>query len=107
MLTTHMQVLAGKPGSIGTWSIERHKAVTVDDIDEKLLYNVMKQYLLTEEQLVDNGYPRPDPSQPGKVVMKVDDRRRKVDPEKARLVAQDEEKRICDRWEIIYIYKGG
>ena len=25
------------------------------------MYNVMKKFILTEEQLVDNGFPRPDP----------------------------------------------
>ena len=51
MLTTHLQVLAGKPGSVGTWSIERHANVTAKDIDEELLYAVLKQYVMTEEQL--------------------------------------------------------
>ena len=78
--------------------------VTAADIDEKLLYAVMKPYVMTEEQLVDNGYPRPDPAQPGRVVMKVEGGRyrAKVDPEKVRQVAGDEEKRICDRCGLIY-----
>ena len=94
-------MLAGKPGSIGTWSIERPTVMTAADIDEKLLYAVMKQYVMTEEQLVDNGYPRPDPEQPGHVVMKYEPRR-KPDPEKARLVAASEDKRLCDRCGAVY-----
>ena len=94
-------MLAGKPGSIGTWSIERPTAVTAADIDEKLLFAVMKQYVMTEEQLVENGYPRPDPEKPGHVVMKYEPRR-KPDPEKARLVAASEDKRLCDRCGAVY-----
>ena len=94
-------MLAGKPGSIGTWSIERPTVMTAADIDEKLLFGVMKQYVMTEEQLVDNGYPRPDPEQPGHVVMKYEPRR-KPDPEKARLVAGCEDKRLCDRCGAVY-----
>ena len=58
LLTTHMQVLAGKAGTVGSWSNERAAALKVEDVDERLLYAVMKNYLLTEEQLVENGYPR-------------------------------------------------
>jgi hypothetical protein len=31
------------------------------DIDEDLLYAVMKTYVLTPQQLEDNGFPLPDP----------------------------------------------
>lgn len=75
--------------------------MTAADIDEKLLFGVMKQYVMTEEQLVDNGYPRPDPEQPGHVMMKYEPRR-KPDPEKARLVAGSEDKRLCDRCGAVY-----
>jgi len=101
LLTTHMQVLAGKPGSIGSWSIEKPTQLTTDDIDESLLYAVMKKYAMTEEQLVENGYPREDPEDPGKVKMKIEIRK-KIDPEKARIVAADENKRLCDRCSVVY-----
>jgi hypothetical protein len=32
-----------------------------EDIDEDLLYAVMKSYVLTPQQLEDNGFPLPDP----------------------------------------------
>jgi len=35
--------------------------LTDEDIDEGLLYAVMKNYVLTTQQLEDNGYPLPDP----------------------------------------------
>lgn len=101
MLTTHMQVLAGKAGSVGTWSIEKPTQLTTDDIDENLLYAVMKKYELTEEQLVENGFPRADPEDPGKAIMKVETRK-KIHPEKARIVAADEFKRLCDRCNVVF-----
>ena len=104
LLTTHLQVLAGKKGTIGTWSNERSASLTVSDVDEKLLFAVMQKYVLTEQQLVDNGYPRTDPTDPGRVTMKKEERR-KVDPEKARLVALDDEKRLCERCGDIYLVR--
>lgn len=56
-----MKVLAGKAGSVGTWSIEKPVQLASKDIDESLLYTVLKKYLLTEEQLAENGYPREHP----------------------------------------------
>ncbi len=35
--------------------------LTDEDIDESLLYAVMKSYVLTHAQLQDNGFPLPDP----------------------------------------------
>ena len=102
LLTTHFQVLAGKAGTVGTWSNERAAALRVEDVDERLLYAVMKNYVLTEQQLLENGYPRADPTEPGKVTMKRE-ARRQVDPEKARIVAQDEARRLCDRCGEIYL----
>ena len=53
--------MAGKGGTTGTWSIEKPVKLTDEDIDEELMYNVMKKFILTEEQLVENCFPRPDP----------------------------------------------
>lgn len=57
---SHMDVLAGKGGTIGSWSIERNKKV--EDIkSDAELYERLQPYVLTEEQLEQNGFPRPDP----------------------------------------------
>ena len=56
-----VQVLAGRPGTIGTWSIEKPVRLSEADIDEDMLYSIMRTFLLTEEELVDNCYPRADP----------------------------------------------
>ncbi|XP_077331269.1 RNA exonuclease 1 homolog [Lithobates pipiens] len=33
------------------------------------LYNFLKEYLLTEDQLIENGYPRPNPEKPGSALL--------------------------------------
>ncbi len=42
-------------------SVRRQAKLTDEDIDESLLYVVMKSYVLTHAQLQDNGFPLPDP----------------------------------------------
>ena len=58
MLTTHLQILAGKAGTIGTWSIES-SVKNVPDMTSERFYLVMKRYALTEEQMEEHGYPTP------------------------------------------------
>lgn len=95
MLTTHLQVLAGKPGSIGTWSIEK-KAKSDEEIPDDLYYAVMKRYILTREQMEENCYPLADPNEKGKAVVKEDPfRPRKAQP-------TDPMKRLCDRCNRMY-----
>ena len=65
------QVLAGRAGTQGSWSIEKPLKLADQDLDEELLYAVMKMYVLTEEQLYDNGFPRPDENEKGKATIKV------------------------------------
>jgi hypothetical protein len=95
MLTTHMQVLAGKAGAMCSWSIEKPNR-NDDDIPPDLTYTILKRYLLTKEQLEGNCYPIPDPEEKGKAVVKADPWRSKM--------AQPSEsnKRSCDRCLKVY-----
>merc|ERR1711884_381498 len=99
--TSHLAIIAGKPGATGTWSIEKEKEITPDDVDEPMLYKVLTKYILTEEQLVDNGFPRPDPDREGMVLMKMEERN-KPDPDKLKIVAGSDDKRLCCRCGAIY-----
>merc|ERR1719376_1187892 len=99
--TSHFSILAGKPGATGTWSIEKEKEIKPEDVDETMLYKVLTKYILTEEQLKENGFPRPDPDREGMVLMKVDERQ-KPDPDKLKIVAASEDKRLCCRCGAIY-----
>ncbi len=59
MITTHLQVLAGKAGTRGTWSIES-AVKNVPSLTREMFYKVMKRYILTPDQLEANNYPSPD-----------------------------------------------
>lgn len=55
---SHAAVLAGKVK--GTYSvIKPKKALT--DIKGKLLYDMLSKWILSEDELRENGYPRPHP----------------------------------------------
>ena len=40
-------------------------------IAEEVMYDFLLKYLMTEDDLVQNGFPRPCPSMAGKAVMKM------------------------------------
>ena len=49
------------------------------------MYDFFLKYLMTEEDLVDNGYPRPCPNSPGKAVYKM----KKEQPSRDRKIYAD------------------
>lgn len=54
--------ISGKTGNSGSWSIENKNRRITDNIQEftgAKFYNNIKKWVLTEEQLQDNGFPRP------------------------------------------------
>lgn len=57
--------------------------------------NFLKSYIL-----VDNGYHRPDPNNMSKVIMKIENQYKKVDPEKVKMIANDDEKRQDKKLDI-------
>ncbi|XP_043234573.1 RNA exonuclease 1 homolog isoform X2 [Amphibalanus amphitrite] len=63
---SHLDVLAGRGGTTGSWSIERTKKAD-ETWTAAELYSRMTKHVLTEEQLEKNGFPRPDPlGRPGR-----------------------------------------
>lgn len=91
MLTTHLQVLAGKGGTVGTWSIEKRRDDGNAEMCAALAYALLKRYALTPQQLEDNCYPTVDPREKGRAVVREDPwRPRKPQP-------SDPRKRNCDR----------
>ncbi|XP_044590036.1 RNA exonuclease 1 homolog isoform X1 [Cotesia glomerata] len=55
---SHDAVLAGK--SKGSWSVVKSKKV-ITDFKGSALYNVLKKWIMNEQQLRDNGFPRSHP----------------------------------------------
>ncbi|KAM3936772.1 RNA exonuclease 1 homolog [Leptodactylus fuscus] len=45
------------------------KQVVKNELAGPNLYNLLKDYLLSEDQLIENGYPRPNPDKPGSAVI--------------------------------------
>ena len=60
-MVSHEAVLAGK--SKGSWSVLKIKR-TVTDLHGSSLYSLLSKWILTEQQLRDNGFPRPHPDGP-------------------------------------------
>ena len=58
MLTTHLQTILGKAGTVGSCSIE-HNVKSIPDLTPDRFYAMLLRYVLTEEQLEENGYPIP------------------------------------------------
>ncbi|XP_042869553.1 biorientation of chromosomes in cell division protein 1-like 1 isoform X2 [Penaeus japonicus] len=93
---SHFSVLA-VGGQKGSWSIEKPKKNSADLSDclkGVNFYKYMKKYLLTEEQLHENGYPLPDPNEKGKAIIAVRDTRKKLSPSAV--------ERYCDRCSLLY-----
>ena len=106
MLVTHLQVLAGKKGTIGTWSIEKPMKLKSDlksheDIPDYEFYQLLMRYVLTEEQLKENGYPIAIEGKSGDVT--IDDPHAYFDAKKGvNLQPKDSLRRRCDRCHKIY-----
>ncbi|KAK2569791.1 RNA exonuclease 1-like protein [Acropora cervicornis] len=56
-------------------------------VEEEVMYDFLLKYLMTEDDLVQNGFPRPCPSMAGKAVMKM----------KKEQSSRDPSRRICQR----------
>ncbi|XP_045155972.1 RNA exonuclease 1 homolog, partial [Echinops telfairi] len=68
-LVSHEVVLGGRLAAKTSFSLSRPSSPRVGDLKGAALYSRLKEYLLTEEQLKENGYPFPHPSRPGGAVL--------------------------------------
>nr|XP_040580313.1 RNA exonuclease 1 homolog isoform X2 [Lepeophtheirus salmonis] len=96
MVTSHLQILAGKGGSKGSWSIEKPKS-TIDENSPGLTYAILKRYVLSKEDMIENGYPVMNSEIKGKAYITQNPQysNRKPQP-------QEPDKRRCDRCSTIY-----
>jgi len=62
-------VLGGKLATKTSFSLSRPSSPRVEDLKGVALYGRLKEYLLTEDQLKENGYPFPHPERPGGAVI--------------------------------------
>ncbi|XP_050717925.1 titin homolog isoform X2 [Eriocheir sinensis] len=93
---SHSTVLSSG-GCRGSWSIEKSKK-SASSLDAALkgetFYKHLLKYVLTEEQLGENGYPGPDPEEKGKAIVQKIDTRKKISPSAL--------ERYCDRCSVLY-----
>lgn len=68
-VVSHEVVLGGKLATKTSFSLHRPSSPRVEDLKGAALYSRLKDYLLTEEQLKENGYPFPHPERPGGAVI--------------------------------------
>ncbi|CAD7091919.1 unnamed protein product [Hermetia illucens] len=84
---SHEVILAGKLGQSNAWSVNKKKVDEISTSNEPIdklpgtkAYELVAECCMTEEQLVENGYPRPGPK-PGTAIIK--ETRTKVKPPNA------------------------
>lgn len=76
---SHQAVLGGKAATLTTYTLHRNSTQVPQKFEGLVLYEKLKQYLASEEQLVENGYPRPS-SEPGKAVINREEKKKPSDP---------------------------
>ncbi|XP_036874120.2 RNA exonuclease 1 homolog isoform X2 [Manis javanica] len=64
-VVSHEVMLGGKLAAKTSFSLSRPSSPRVEDLKGAALYGRLKEYLLTEDQLKENGYPFPHPGRPG------------------------------------------
>ncbi len=76
---SHEAVIGGKAATQHTFTLNRsHQSpAQQQQYEGTYLYEILKTYVMTEDQLVDNGYPRPSQT-PGLAVIKVDDSKKSI-----------------------------
>ncbi|XP_065774603.1 RNA exonuclease 1 homolog isoform X2 [Muntiacus reevesi] len=68
-VVSHEVVLGGKLAARTSFSLSRPSSPRVEDLKGAALYSRLKEYLLTEGQLKENGYPFPHPEKPGGAII--------------------------------------
>ncbi|KAM3876320.1 RNA exonuclease 1 homolog [Diretmus argenteus] len=66
---SHEEVLGGRLAAKTSFTINRMGKQQEEKISGVTLYRKLKPYLMTEEQLQEHGYPRPNPETPGRAVI--------------------------------------
>ncbi|XP_027708879.1 RNA exonuclease 1 homolog isoform X3 [Vombatus ursinus] len=68
-VVSHEAVLGGKLATKTSFTLNRSGSLRAEDLTGAALYRRLKEYILTEDQLKENGYPLPHPEKPGRAVV--------------------------------------
>ncbi|XP_070564395.1 RNA exonuclease 1 homolog isoform X2 [Ptychodera flava] len=99
---SHEAVLGGKKATLTTFTVHRsghHHISSNLKFEGAELYERLKPYILSEQQLQENGFPRPSPGQPGLAVI--------TQEQKKQHGFSDSNQRICDRCGKTYLVRAG
>ncbi|XP_028672453.1 RNA exonuclease 1 homolog isoform X1 [Erpetoichthys calabaricus] len=77
---SHEEVLGGRLAAKTSFSIIRSGKQPEESLTGASLYRKLKPYIMTEEQLQENGYPRPNPDKPGKAIVFTATEKKSADP---------------------------
>ncbi|KFQ50282.1 RNA exonuclease 1, partial [Nestor notabilis] len=78
-VVSHEAVLGGKLAAKTSFTLNRSGSLRAEDLTGAALYRRLKEYLMTEEQLKENGYPMPHPEKPGRAVLFTADEKKTSD----------------------------
>lgn len=79
-VVSHEVVLGGKLAAKTSFSLSRPNSPRVEELKGTALYSRLREYLLTQEQLKENGYPFPHPERPGGAVIFTAEEKKPKDP---------------------------
>uniref|UniRef100_A0A8C0G7N6 RNA exonuclease 1 homolog n=1 Tax=Chelonoidis abingdonii TaxID=106734 RepID=A0A8C0G7N6_CHEAB len=68
-VVSHEAMLGGKLAAKTSFTLNQSGNLRAEDLTGAALYRRLKEYLLTEEQLKENGYPMPHPEKAGRAVV--------------------------------------
>ncbi|XP_037742025.1 RNA exonuclease 1 homolog isoform X1 [Chelonia mydas] len=68
-VVSHEAVLGGKLAAKTSFTLNQSGNLRAEDLTGAALYRRLKEYLLTEEQMKENGYPMPHPEKAGRAVV--------------------------------------
>uniref|UniRef100_A0A8C6RSP2 REX1, RNA exonuclease 1 n=1 Tax=Nannospalax galili TaxID=1026970 RepID=A0A8C6RSP2_NANGA len=79
-VVSHQVVLGGKLAAKTSFSLSRPSSPRVEDLKGTALYSRLREYLLTQDQLKENGYPFPHPERPGGAIIFTAEEKKPKDP---------------------------
>ncbi|XP_063085022.1 RNA exonuclease 1 homolog isoform X2 [Cavia porcellus] len=79
-VVSHEVVLGGKLAAKTSFSLSRPSSPRVEALKGATLYSRLRDYLLTPEQLKENGYPFPHPERPGGAIIFTSEEKKPKDP---------------------------
>ncbi|XP_064031460.1 RNA exonuclease 1 homolog [Pogoniulus pusillus] len=68
-VVSHEAVLGGRLAAKTSFTLNRSGSLRAEDLTGAALYRRLRSYLLSEEQLKENGYPLPHPDRPGRALL--------------------------------------